>query len=119
MRKLQTHDIFMALKVINAAQIKDEVKRIAMLTQNGKQLKVKEVGVEFILGCLEKISGTEAEQSIYELLSGPMQIEAEEIKTMDPFDLVDKIEELGEFIGKDKIKNFFKRVADLMTKVQS
>lgn len=114
MRKLQTHDVFMALKVINAAQIKDEVKRIALLVQSKKKLDVQDVGLEFILGCMEKMSGTKAEKAFYDLLAGPLELEASEIETMDPLELIEKIKDLKEVIDMDGLKAFFKSVSALM-----
>ena len=121
MRKLQTHDVFMALKLIRAAGVKDEVSRIVNFIEikekEGKRVSIRDVGVEFILGVMEKLTGTESENAFYELLAGPLEIEAEEIRTMDPLDLIDKVKDLQEVIDGERLKRFFKSVAGLMEKL--
>ena len=121
MRKLQTHDVFMALKLIRAAGVKDEVSRILKLTEikekQGESVSIRDVGIEFILGVMEKLAGTESENAFYELLAGPLEIDAEEIKTMDPLDLIEKIQGLQEVVDGERLKNFFKSVAGLMEKL--
>ena len=121
MRKLQTHDVFMALKLIRAAGVKDEVRRIYQIVEvkekEGEKLNIKDVGIEFVLGLMEKLAGTESENAFYELLAGPLEIEAEEIKTMDPLDLIDEVEKLKEVINGERFKRFFKSVAGLMEKL--
>ena len=121
MRKLQTHDVFMALKVIRAAGMKEEIKNVATLVQEAEKRKIKikieDVGFEFIFGVLEKLAGTEAEDSIYNLLSGPLEIDASEIKIMDPFELVEKIKAMKEVVNLEQAKSFFKSVAALMEKL--
>lgn len=121
MRKLQTHDVFMGLKLVRAAGVKDEVSRIFKLMETKKKeeekVSIRDVGLEFILGVMEKLAGTESENAFYELLAGPLEIEAEEIKTMDPLDLIDKVQGLQEVIDGEKLKNFFKSVAGLAEKL--
>ena len=121
MRKLQTHDVFMALKLVKAAGVKDEVSRIYQIVEvkekEGKKLNIKDVGIEFVLGLMEKLAGTESENAFYELLAGPLEKEAEEIKTMEPLDLIDEVEKLKEVIDGERFKRFFKSVAGLAEKL--
>lgn len=121
MRKLQTHDVFMALKLIRAAGVKDEVRAMVQMVEtkekNGQKFNIRDAGMEFIFGLLEKFAGTESENAFYELLSGPLEIDVEEIKTMDPLDLVEKIQGLQEVIDGERFKNFFKSVAGLVEKL--
>lgn len=121
MRKLQTHDVFMALKLVRATGMKDEVSRIFNLMEakdkQGEKVSIRDVGIEFVLGVMEKLAGTESENAFYDLLAGPLEIEAEEIKTMDPLDLIDKLHGLKEVVDGDRLKNFFKSVAGLMEKL--
>lgn len=121
MRKLQSHDVFMALKLIRAAGLKDEVRRVYALVEakekEKKKLSIRDVGIEFFLGLLEKLAGTEAENAFYELLAGPLELEVEEIKTMDPLDLIDAVQGLQEVIDGERLKRFFKSVAGLAEKL--
>lgn len=121
MRKLQPHDVFMALKLVRAAGVKDEVRNLAKLMEikekQGEKLGARDIGIEFFLGLMEKLAGTESENAFYELLAGPLEIEAEEIKTMDLMDFLDKVQGLGEVIDGERLKNFFKSVAGLAEKL--
>lgn len=123
MRKLQTHDVFMALKLIRAAGVKDEVRHVLQLTEvkekQNQKISIRDVGIEFFLGLMEKLAGTESENAFYELLAGPLEIETEEIKTMDPLDLIEKIQDLREVVDSERLKRFFKSVAGLMEKLDN
>jgi len=106
MRTLQTHDLFTAMKIINAAGIRDEIKRTALLAQN-KQIKVEEIGIDFILGILGACADKKAEDAIYEFLGGLMEIEPKEIKVMNPLDLIEEIKKLSAVIDVEAWRNFF------------
>ena len=114
MRKLQTSDVFNALRIIDKAEIKEEVKRIAMLVQNGKTLNIKELGIEFFLGTICRLSGTKVEKEIYKFFGDILEIDAESIATMDPVDFFNEVMKLSEVIDKEKWSDFFKLVARLV-----
>lgn len=114
MRKLQTSDVFNALRIIDKAEIKDEVKRIAMLVQDGKTFNVKELGIEFLLGTICRLSGTKVEKEIYKFFGDIMEIDAGEIAVMEPIDFFNEVLKLSEVIDKEKWADFFKLVAKLV-----
>lgn len=113
MRNLRTSDVFNALRVIAAAGMKDEVKRIALMVQQGK-FNAEEVGLEFILGVIEKIAGRGVEKEFYNFIGNILEVEPGSIEEMDPMDLIDNIKELSAVIDADRWKNFFISVAKLM-----
>lgn len=113
MRKLQTSDVFCALRIIEKAQVKDEVKRIAMISQK-KAINVRELGIEFLLGIIGKMSGTEVEKEIYKFFANILEIDAEDIAVMDPIDFINEVVKLSEIIDKEKWSDFFKLVARLL-----
>lgn len=111
MRKLQTHDVFVAAKLIKTIGIRNEVKAMALKVSNGQKLKVEEVGVEFFLNVIENASSEEAENGLYDLLGGILEISPADIRTMDPLELLKTLKELAEFIDVESWKAFFKSVA--------
>lgn len=115
MRKLQTSDVFAALRIVRSANIADEVKLIAKMAET-KDVTLRDVGVEFIVRVIEKLAGTEAEHEFYKCLAGPLEIEPDEIETMDPLDLIDKVMELEKVIDMERLKHFFNHVAKLAEK---
>ena len=114
MRELQTHDVFVALKVVRAAGVKDEIRKVAALVAEKEKIKIEDVGLEFIFGLFEKVP--EAENAIYDLIGGILEIKPSEIRTMNPFELFEKLEQLKEFVSTEQAKRFFKYVAALMEK---
>lgn len=114
MRKLQTSDVFNALRIIDKADIKDEVKRIAIQIQDGKNLDVRELGIEFILGIICRLSGTKVEKEIYKFFGDILEIDADEIAKMEPVDFFNEVLKLSEVIDKEKWSDFFKLVAKLV-----
>lgn len=114
MRALQTHDVFKAMKIVNALGVKEEVKRLALAMQNGKKMSQNEVGVEFLLTIIGNAGNEEVEASIYEFLSGILEIPTENISVMDPMDLIEEIKKLSAYISKEKWKAFFGSVASMI-----
>lgn len=112
MRKLQTQDVFKAIRVISLTDFKEGIKK---LTEDniGKEFKAQDLGVDILFDLLEKLSDANAESGIYEFLSGPFEVPPEEIKSMDLLDLVTGLRECADVDGW---KAFFKSVSALGTK---
>lgn len=111
MRKLQTTDVFAALRIVKAAGVADEVKKIARILEEKEkteaEVSIMDIGIEMIVGIMEKLAGTDAEKAFYRFLSGPMEIKEKDIATMDPIELVDKIMEMKDVVDVERWKKFF------------
>ena len=114
MRALQTHDVFKAVKIVNALGVRDEVKKIALSLEGKKKINEREIGVEFILNILGSAGDEKVENLIYDLLGGILEIEPEEIRVMDPLKLVENIKALSAVIDVENWKSFFHYVASMM-----
>lgn len=114
MRALQTHDVFKAVKIVNALGVRDEVKKIALSLEGKKKINEREIGVEFILNILGSAGDEKVENLIYDLLGGILEIDPEEIKTMDPLKLIENIKALSAVIDVENWKSFFHYVASMM-----
>lgn len=107
MRNLQTKDLFSAVRTIKTIGVKEEFKKVLSKENSNED----ETGLNLFFSLLEKASESDSEQSIYEFLSGPLEMDIKEIATMDPIDLIESIEKIADI---SKWKDFFKKVSQFM-----
>lgn len=112
MRKLQTQDLFNALRLIKKANLREEIKPLLKIAGEGN-MSVEDVGIEGILYFIEILSEKKAENAIYEILAGPFETTAKDIEKMDLFELTENIEIL---LKENNIKCFFTLLAGLNKK---
>lgn len=114
MRGLETRDIFSACRLISKIGVREEIREVALRAEENKTKRVKaDMGFDLLFGILEKATQENAEQEIYKFIADLFGCTWEEVRAMDPVDLLDKLEEVANI---EKWKNFFKRVAALMKK---
>ena len=114
MRKLKTADLFGAMRVVKAAGVKEEIKRIALEVNEKKEVNQNEVGAELILSIIEGLANQNAEKLMYEFLAGPFEMDADQIGEMPIAELINKIKELGKLESQEGWSNFFKSLGDLI-----
>ncbi|HCP14821.1 MAG TPA: hypothetical protein DIT32_03460 [Peptococcaceae bacterium] len=112
MRKLQTQDIFNTFRIIKKANLKEEIKPIIKMAGSG-ELNIEDVGIEGILGVIEIMTESKAEQAIYEVLSGPFEMDPAKIRHMDLIELAANLETLSK---ENDLKRFFTLLAGLLSK---
>lgn len=112
MRKLQTSDLFNALRLIRKANLREELKPILKLAGSG-ELKVEDVGIEAILGFVEILAEKKAEQAIYEVLAHPFDMTTKEVEQLD---LITLAEMLGQLSRENDLKHFFTLLASMNSK---
>ena len=112
MRKLQTSDVFAALRAIKKANLKEELKPIIKQAASG-EMNLEDVGITGILSILEIASEKKAEGAVYEFLAGPFEKTAKEIETLDLEELLDGLAELGR---ENNLRRFFTALAGMMSK---
>lgn len=114
MRKLQTTDFFAACRLLSAIGVREEVREVALRAEESKTKKVKmDLGFDLFFGIMEKATKEESEVEIYKFISNIFECEWEEVRDMDPIDLIDELEKVADF---EKWKNFFGRVVKAMKK---
>ena len=121
MRNLNTMDMFNAVRLIKELGVKDEIKKAALQMtlpkkEDGSESKMteddtKSIGFDMVFTIFEKIIDKNVELKLYEFLSGPLEMKAEEIGNMDPFDLCEKIYQIADI---SKWKNFLSKAARLI-----
>jgi len=112
MRKLQTSDLFNALRLIKKANLKEEVKPLLKLAGSG-EMKVEDIGIEGILGLVEIMTESKAEKAIYEVLAAPFQTTAKEVEQMDLLTLAENLETMAK---ENDLRRFFTLLAGLNQK---
>lgn len=104
MRNLNTGDLFKAARMIKEMGIKEELKIFAEnLDENVNQ---KDAGIDLLMLIFSKVTETKSEKLIYEFLSGPFEMMAEDIEKMDLFMM---IETLFMVADVEKWKGLFQR----------
>lgn len=107
MRALQTHDVFIAMNIINTAGIREEFEKMALKVSNNERVNVQQVGIEFLLSVLGGCANEKSENLIYKFLGGIMEKDAEEIKTQDPMQTIKDIKSMMEVVSTEEWKSFF------------
>lgn len=111
MKKLQTSDVFSAMRIVKASGIRDELKPIFIKAADGKH-SVEDIGIEAILTVIEAASGTKVEKAIYEFLSAPFEMSVEDVASLQLDCFMANLKELAK---ENDIAGFFKSLSDLMS----
>jgi len=112
MRKLQTKDVFSALRIIKKVGLKEEMKPVFKLAASG-ELGVEDIGVEGMLTVIEIFAEHKAETCLYEVLSGPFEMTIEEVGEMNINDLLVNIQEMA---SENDLKSFFSSLVGMIGK---
>lgn len=111
MRKLKTTDVFAAMRLIKAAGMRAEVQRIALQMRTTGKFNVEQIGADFILGIMEGLADKGAEQKAYEFVSGPLEMDVEELQDLHPLAWKNLWEEYKKVEDIEAFKAFFDAVA--------
>ncbi|MCI5628548.1 MAG: hypothetical protein MR346_02835 [Clostridium sp.] len=113
MRNLQFGDMFAAARLIKTIGLKEELRKITAKTiskESSEDVSI-DLGVDLLLGIFERACEKNCEEKVYEFLKGPFECEAEDVKKMDPFELIENIKQVADI---NKWKDFFKKASQLM-----
>ena len=112
MRKLNTADVFAALRVVKAANIREEIRPVLALAADGKA-SVQDVGIDGVLTIIEALAGTKAEKALYEALAGPLECAPDDVAAMGITDLVEAMQGISE---ENNLKDFFGWLSGILGK---
>ena len=110
MRKLQTKDVFATMRIIKKANMREEIKPFIKLASEGS-INIEDIGIEGILGLIETLSEKNAENAIYEVLSGPFECKSDEVASMELNTLKENLEALAK---ENDLKVFFTSLVGLI-----
>lgn len=135
MRNLQTKDFFKAVRLIRAANLKNEIKAVISEVEDKKKeikkirekieadgitadeikkteipkFSVEDIGFEIMYTVLEKVAEAKVESAFYDFLSGPLE------KTVEETECMEITEIFNEFKNADwgEWKKFFSKASDV------
>lgn len=109
MRKLNTADVFAMARIIRASGVREELREmIHRVADQG--LSMESVGIEGVLVIVEAVAEKKAEHAMYEALSGPFEVAAEEIAAMELDALIDSLEQLHQENDLQRFFGFVSRI---------
>lgn len=112
MRKLNTTDLFEAMRLIKKANLREELRPVIMRAAQS-QLSVEEVGIDGLLGVIEILSEKKAEQGMYDFLARPFEVTPKEVSEWGLDELIENLTKLKE---ENNLKNFMNALQGLITK---
>lgn len=116
MRKINITETLKVVNFITSNGMSEEVQQMAMLAKSGKQINVREVGVQFVVGCVSKLTSDKALDRLFEILSGPFEINVQDLKEMEIEQFMELFLQFLDTVDAENIKGFFKSVAVSMEK---
>ena len=112
MRKLNTADVFAAARVIRASGMKSELQALVKRAAESDS-PVEDVGIEGFLTIMEALAERKSEQAIYELMSGPLEMEPQAVAALPLDDLATMLQEMAKEMD---LKSFFGYVSGMIGK---
>lgn len=110
MRKLETGDVFAFTRLIKKVGITKEMKEMILSKDSIKDMTSESFGYDFLFMLLDKASEPESEIEVYSFLAGPLEMEPEQVKKTDLFELVEMLKQVADV---EKWKDFFTSAAGL------
>ena len=83
MRKISIVETLKAVNFITTYGLTEEVQIMANIVKSGKKINIREVGIQFMVGCIGKLTTDKAIDRLFEILAGPFEMDAQELKNMD------------------------------------
>ena len=102
MRKANVNDMFNVARLINELNLKEDIFK----SQKGEE-DLEKIGFNIIFDILAKATTKEAQEKIYECLSQPFEMKANEVGLMSIDDIITTFMSCFDIVV---LKNFMKRV---------
>ena len=117
MRKLNGHDVFMALRVLKKIEIKEELVELAKaLNDKANNVSQTTLGAKLILSVLANCGDEGAEHAICDFLAGPLENTGDELASTDLTQLFNMTGELIQSMDLEEWKAFFTSVVKMLRK---
>ena len=114
MRQLNGTDLGRAFRLVQKAGVKDELVSFATAVKAKDGRTQEELGLELILGIISRCGDEDAEQALWEFLSGPLGKSPVELRDMDLLDLMTLIGDFIKSIDLEAWRSFFTSLANAM-----
>lgn len=109
MRKLQTSDLFSAMRLVSKIDLKRDLQEIYRRSQEA-HMSQREAGLEVFYILLSKAAEEKTEALVYEFLADIFEVKPESIRTMPPTEMFEKVFEAA---GPAEWMDFFGKVRRL------
>lgn len=117
MRKLNGHDVFMALRVLKKIEIKEELVELAKaVNDKANNLNQTTLGAKLILSVLANCGDEGAEKAFFEFLAGPLESTGEALAGTELTELFTMTGELIQSIDVEEWKAFFTSLVKMLRK---
>lgn len=108
MRKLESRDLFAAMRVIKVSGARHELMQII---KEADEDDVEGTGILGVLAIMEALSGTAAEKEIYKCIADIAEKGEDDIEHMPPADF---LELLNQIAANNDMKSFFAELRRLI-----
>lgn len=99
MRKLNTGDVFAALRVVKKLDIQGKLKDIALEAEKNEKIDISKVGADVMEVILDRMCDEAAEKEIYRLLARPLEVAPDEVESMDLLEMLSKLKDIADIKG--------------------
>lgn len=103
MRKLNLKDSLNFMRFIKKAGIRQIVIDLVNGVKDTTDSPAR-IGVNAFFAVMEAVSATENEQELYNLLSGPLELEPEQVAAIELTELAEKLEQMAQ---ENNLERFF------------
>lgn len=110
MRKINVTETLKAINFVTSVGVEEEVKEIAALLKSGKKINVREVGIQFVVGCVSKVTSDNAINRFFDILSGPFEMDADVLQAMPLEEFMPLFVDFLDTLDAENLKGFFKSV---------
>lgn len=109
MRKLKTSDVLAFCRCLKKLGVKEKIQNIAKEADSAKDVWDK--GFDMMWSIFDLATETEGENALYEFLSGPFEMSAQDVADLDIDTFFDNLKQLA---AENNLTVFFKSAARSM-----
>ena len=114
MKTLGMEHVFSAGRLLMKIGVREEIRAVAKQAEENKGKRIKvDMGFDLLFGILEKAVQENSEKEIYVFIADLLECSPEDVRTMKPLDLFQKLEQVASI---EEWKNFFGYVKKLIMK---
>lgn len=100
MRNLQNPDIFAIGRILSKANLKEEIKKVAI----GNDKDAESIGFDLLFTIFLNCSDKAVEEEIFSFLASIFEMDIEDVKKMEPMETFEMISKVADW---EKWKSFF------------
>lgn len=111
MRKLNTADVFALARIVRASGVRKDLVNLIQRLQQQDKPDLEAVGIEGMMVIMEAMAEPYAEQKIYTALSGPLEMDADDLSHLPPQEFFYLVQQLAK---ENDLQAFFSWVSGIL-----